>query len=85
MLARFGSAARGEANQYASGLFRQKLIDMEMLQSMLRRGNCYDNAPMESFFASLKTERLEQEHFVTRDAARATIFEYVEMFYITLG
>ena len=53
---------------------------MEMLQSMSPRGNCYDNAPMESFFASMKTERLEQEHFVTRDAARSAIFEYVETF-----
>lgn len=68
-------------SQYASVLFRQKLIAMKMLQSMSRRGNCYDNAPMESFFSSLKTERLEQEHFVTRDAARAAIFEYVETFY----
>jgi len=68
-------------SQYASGLFRQKLTEFHMLQSMSRRGNCYDNAPMESFFASLKTERLEQEHFATRDAARAAIFEYVETFY----
>lgn len=68
-------------SQYASSLFREKLNDMEMLQSMSRRGNCYDNAPMESFFASLKTERLEQEHFVTRNAARVTIFEYIETFY----
>jgi len=44
-------------SQYASGLFRQKLTELHMLQSMSRRGNCYDNAPMESFFASLKTER----------------------------
>jgi putative transposase len=68
-------------SQYASGMFRQKLNELQMLQSMSRRGNCYDNAPMESFFASLKTERLEQEHFATRDAARAAIFEYVEAFY----
>jgi putative transposase len=68
-------------SQYASGVFRQKLRQLQMLQSMSRRGNCYDNAPMESFFASLKTERLEQEHFATRDAARAATFEYVETFY----
>jgi len=68
-------------SQYASGMFRQRLHELRMLQSMSRRGNCYDNAPMESFFASLKTERLEQEHFATRDAARAAIFEYVETFY----
>lgn len=68
-------------SQYASGLFRQKLTELHILQSMSRRGNCYDNAPMESFFASLKTERLEQEHFATRDAACAATFEYVETFY----
>ena len=68
-------------SQYASGLFRQQLKELHMLQSMSRRGNCYDNAPMESFFASLKTERLEQEHFATRDAARAATFEYIETFY----
>jgi putative transposase len=68
-------------SQYASSAFRQKLTELQMLQSMSRRGNCYDNAPMESFFASLKTERLEQEHFATRDAARAATFEYVETFY----
>jgi putative transposase len=68
-------------SQYASGLFRQKLNDHQLLQSMSRRGNCYDNAPMESFFSSLKTERLEQEHYVTRDAARAAVFQYVETFY----
>jgi transposase InsO family protein len=68
-------------SQYASGVFRRKLTQLHMLQSMSRRGNCYDNVPMESFFASLKTERLEQEHFATRDAARAATFEYVETFY----
>lgn len=68
-------------SQYASGVFRQKLRELNMLQSMSRRGNCYDNAPMESFFSSLKTERLEQEHFTTRDTARAAVFEYVETFY----
>jgi putative transposase len=50
-------------------VFRQKLRELQMLQGMSRRGNCYDNAPMESCFASLKTERLEQEHFATRCGA----------------
>lgn len=68
-------------SQYASVAFRQALRQLQAVQSMSRRGNCYDNAPMESFFASLKTERLEQEHFVNRAQARAAIFEYVETFY----
>jgi transposase InsO family protein len=47
-------------------------------QSMSRRGNCLDNAPMESFFASLKTERVHQARFRTRAEARAAVFDYVE-------
>ena len=50
-------------------------------QSMSRRGNCLDNAPMESFFASLKTERVHQARFRTRAEAKAAVFEYVEVFY----
>ncbi len=50
-------------------------------QSMSRRGNCLDNAPMESFFASLKTERVHQAQFRTRAEARAAVFEYIEVFY----
>ena len=50
-------------------------------QSMSRRGNCLDNAPMESFFASLKKERVHQARFRTRAEARAAVFDYVEIFY----
>ena len=50
-------------------------------QSMSRRGNCLDNAPMESFFASLKKEHVHQARFRTRAEARAAVFEYVEVFY----
>jgi putative transposase len=50
-------------------------------QSMSRRGNCLDNAPMESFFASLKTERVHEARFRTRAAAKAAVFEYIEVFY----
>jgi putative transposase len=67
--------------QYASSEFQGKLIEHHMQQSMSARGNCYDNAPMESFFASLKTERLEQERFGTQNHARAAVFEYIEAFY----
>ncbi len=50
-------------------------------QSMSRRGNCLDNAPMESFFASLKKERVHEARFRTREAARAAVFDYIEVFY----
>lgn len=52
-----------------------------MLASMSRKGNCWDNAPMESFFATLKTECVYQTRFATREQAKRTIFEYVEVFY----
>ena len=48
---------------------------------MSRKGNCWDNAPMESFFGTLKTELIYHEHYQTRNQARASIFEYVETFY----
>ena len=50
-------------------------------QSMSRQGNCLDNAPMESFFASLKTEHVHHARFRTREEAKAAVFEYVEIFY----
>ena len=49
--------------------------------SMSRRGNCYDNAAMESFWGTLKTELVNHECYQTREQARASIFEYVEVFY----
>ncbi|AFV02718.1 hypothetical protein DHBDCA_p1692 [Dehalobacter sp. DCA] len=48
---------------------------------MSRKGNCYDNAPMESFWGKLKTEWLNDMHFKTRDEARSAVFEYIELFY----
>jgi len=48
---------------------------------MSRKGTCYDNAPMESLFATFKTELVYQQQFATRDEARRAIFEYIEMFY----
>jgi transposase InsO family protein len=48
---------------------------------MSRRGNCLDNAPMESFFASLKKEHVHQARFRTREEAKAAVFDYVELFY----
>ena len=48
---------------------------------MSRKGNCWDNAPMESFFGTIKTESLHHDRFKTREAAKRTIFEYIEVFY----
>ncbi len=48
---------------------------------MSRKGNCYDNAPMESFFATLKKELIHHEEYQTREEARQSIFEYIEVFY----
>ncbi len=48
---------------------------------MSRRANCWDNAPMESFFASLKKELAHDAEFATRAEARAAVFEYIEVFY----
>jgi transposase InsO family protein len=48
---------------------------------MSRKGNCWDNAPMESFFHTLKTELVHYRDYLTRDEARRDIFEYIEVFY----
>lgn len=48
---------------------------------MRRRGNCYDNAVAESFFASLKTERIRRKVYKTRQEARQDVFDYIELFY----
>ena len=67
--------------QYAAGPYRRVLERHGIRQSMSRRGNCLDNAPMESFFASLKKEHVHHTRFRTRADARAAVFEYVEIFY----
>lgn len=64
--------------QYASAEFRNELHDF-VNQSMSRKGNCLDNAVAESFFANLKVE--SDRPFATRDQARSSIFQYIEMFY----
>lgn len=67
-------------SQYACRDYRQLLTRHSLLCSMSRRGNCYDNAPQESFFATLKTE-LEIDHFKTRQEAESAIFQFIEVFY----
>ena len=68
-------------SQYASEHYRRRLEEERITCSMSRRGNCWDNAPMESFFASLKKELVHDENYTTRDEATASIFEYIEAFY----
>ena len=68
-------------SQYASTAYRQLLHENNITCSMSRRGNCWDNAMMESFFATLKKERIHQENYVTRTEARASVFDYIERFY----
>jgi putative transposase len=67
--------------QYAAEPYRKVLGRHGIRQSMSRRGNCLDNAPMESFFASLKKEHVHHVRFRSRAEARAAVFEYVETFY----
>jgi transposase InsO family protein len=68
-------------SQYASKTFRRRLFRYRMKQSMSRKGNCWDNAVAESFFATLKKELVRNHVFPTRDAARSDVFEYIEAFY----
>jgi putative transposase len=68
-------------SQYASEHYRRLLSQHGIACSMSRRANCWDNAPMESFFASLKKELVHHEDYQTREEAKASIFEYIEVFY----
>jgi transposase InsO family protein len=68
-------------SQYASEHYQQLLARQGITCSMSRRGDCWDNAPMESFFASLKKELVHHEDYQTREEAQASIFEYIEVFY----
>jgi transposase InsO family protein len=68
-------------SQYASEHYQRLLASHGIACSMSRRGDCWDNAPMESFFASLKKELVHDADFATRAEARAALFEYIEVFY----
>jgi putative transposase len=67
--------------QYASTDYRSLLASLKALPSMSRKGNCYDNAAMESFWSTLKTEALHRQHFQTLQQAQTAIFDYIETFY----
>jgi putative transposase len=68
-------------SQYTSRAFCKALERQRMIQSMSRKGNCWDNAPCEAFFATLKIELMDGKAFAGRRAAQAAIFEYMEVFY----
>jgi putative transposase len=87
---RMGVAKRGRApivahsdrgSQYASDLFRSELEQHDCIQSMSRRGNCWDNAVAESFFGSLKSELIYRTSYASRIHACMSVFDYIEIFY----
>lgn len=67
--------------QYASATYRQALAANGCIASMSRKGNCYDNATMESFWSTLKHELVYRRKFMTRKEATTAIFDYIEGFY----
>lgn len=68
-------------SQYASHGFQKQLQEAGIQGSMSRKGNCWDNAPLESFFATLKKELVYREKYQTRQQAKASLFAYIETFY----
>ena len=71
-------------SQYSSDQFQRLMADNGVVCSMSRSGNVWDNAAMQSFFSSLKTERIGKKVYRTRDDARADVFDYIERFYNTV-
>ena len=67
--------------QYASKLFRAKLAEHKMIQSMSGKGNCYDNAVTESFFKTMKSEWIYGKRFRNREELQKSLFEYIQVFY----
>jgi putative transposase len=70
-----------QGSQYTSEQFQRLMADNGVICSMSRSGNVWDNAAMESFFSSLKTERTARKTYRSRDEARADVFDYIECFY----
>jgi transposase InsO family protein len=68
-------------SQYCAYDYQDQLRQLGMIPSMSRKGNCYDNAPMESFWGTLKTELVHHRRYDTREQARREITEYIEVFY----
>ena len=70
-----------QGSQFGSDDFMRWCKDNRLVPSMSRRGNCYDNAVAESFFSSLKKERIRRSIYPTREEAKSEIFDYIEVFY----
>lgn len=70
-----------QGKQYASDDYRKLLTERGLIASTSRKGDCWDNAPMESFWGTLKQELVHHEHFLTKEEAKLKIFEYIEVFY----
>jgi putative transposase len=70
-----------QGSQYTAEDFQRLLADQGLTCSMSRKGDCWDNAAMESFFSTLKRERVYRRQYATRDEARADVFDYIERFY----
>src|SRR4029079_449925 len=70
-----------QGSLYAMAQYRALLAQQGIRQSMSRKGDCWDNAPMESFFHTLKTELVMHCDYKTRDDARVSLFDYMEVFY----
>src|SRR5947207_14035499 len=75
------AGCRGSKSQSASDSHRQLVTSYKMIQSMSRRANCWDNAAMESFFKTLKVERVHQLRYETRAVAKLDIVDWIEGFY----
>jgi transposase InsO family protein len=71
----------GRGSQYASESHKLLLAQHGIVQSISRKGNCWDNAVSESFFHSLKTELIHHENYQTREDAKKSVFECIEVFY----
>ena len=69
-----------QGSPYGSHDYQTQLKPYGILASMSRKGNCWDNSPMESFFSSLKNERTHHRHYASREEARQDTFEYIELF-----
>ncbi|MES1955997.1 integrase [Salinisphaera hydrothermalis EPR70] len=66
---------------YAAASYRRRLTELGLVSSTSRKGDCWDNAVAESFFATLKFELIDRRVFASRQAARTATFEYIEVFY----
>ena len=68
-------------SQYAAHAYQERLQEGGIVCSMSRKGDCWDNAVVESFFATLKKEEVHREYYVTREQAKTSLFYYIEIFY----